>query len=1232
MNVKANKQQLQFELPPIWPDIKAELREHIECLDNLPMYHLNSTQCYWPRKPDILSLLDCDLAPLGTILKFDRDPVTGKLGEMHEVPLKSAGETARNSMSMTRAPGPASDNIRGNTSNIPFWPGGFDEPEIIMNPSLEEIDFENNLRTLAKGFSAGIEFKSDNCTPKEKTTTATNQEPSKLEKENEIERIADKINLMAIIKEEQDEFDFWKSETKETKETKEETKIKASDMEQAAFDEIASFLEEADIPVLNISEKPVETAKSKWAEQIDVSVPITDFEKRIPELAMSFPYELDTFQKQAILKLEEGCNVFVAAHTSAGKTTVAEYAIALSQKHMTKVIYTSPIKALSNQKYRDLKRKFGNVGLLTGDLQINSSASCLIITTEILQSMLYCASEVLRDLEFVIFDEVHYINNDERGHVWEESVILLPQTVTLVMLSATVPNPLIFADWVGRTKKKKTYVISTLKRPVPLQHYLYTGTDGKTKDNKFLVLDESGHFLLDGWYKATTAQNPKNQSNKNVKDVKRIPTQRQMTPKQEQVLWNAFISHLRTQNMLPVVVFMLSRKRCDMSAVLLRNVDLTTETEKHTIRTFFQNNIRHLKGTDRQLPQVLMMQELLETGIGIHHSGILPILKEIVEMLFQTGVVKLLFATETFAMGVNMPARTVVFDSIKKYDGTNFRILYPSEYVQMAGRAGRRGHDTAGMVIIMCRTLVPHFNELQNMMCGQAQNLESKFKVTYSMVLNLRRLNESVTVEAMMRRSFKESPVVRNQNNYKIQLQRLENELSKLPPLTDLQKKLSDFYRLAVEYLEYLKYLKSYFYETQKKAIKCLIAGRVLLISYESHYNKLAILLSTVQNKGSKQYRVLVLKNSDATNSVKETSLKEKSEKAKKSDKWYDIVALTKKEIFVPVGIPLDEVLTIAAWNILKITNCEIKIDYNLVLANWEKRQISRFRNEPPSQTMQTAIEELMTLSLKAYRDSSVLQPYLQMRMNYDVDMKLNHLCELEKAMYNINCTEIVNFEEHFEVVYERSELESERNKLQLKLSDEGLSLYPEYTNAVALLKDLGYIDNDERVALKGRVALQMGNNELLITELILRNVLTVRQPAEIAALLSALIFQQRTDIEPNLTPELKKNCHIIKQIHAELEALEQHYQLVTLQPLNFGLVEVVYDWAQAKSFAEIMEKTDVQEGIIVRCIQQLSETLRDVKNAAITIGDPVLKEKMEEASTVIKRDIVFTASLYTQN
>ncbi|KAG1439207.1 hypothetical protein G6F56_012364 [Rhizopus delemar] len=195
-------------------------------------------------------------------------------------------------------------------------------------------------------------------------------------------------------------------------------------------------------------------------------------------MAMQFPFELDTFQKHAVYHLEMGDSVFIAAHTSAGKTVVADYAIALATKHMTKAIYTSPIKALSNQKFRDFKHSFGeDVGILTGDVQIKPEASCLIMTTEILRSMLYRGADLIRDVEFVIFDEVHYVNDLERGVVWEEVIIMLPAHVNIILLSATVPNTREFAGWVGRTKKKDIYVISTLKRPVPLEHYLYANKD-----------------------------------------------------------------------------------------------------------------------------------------------------------------------------------------------------------------------------------------------------------------------------------------------------------------------------------------------------------------------------------------------------------------------------------------------------------------------------------------------------------------------------------------------------------------------------------------------------------------------------------------------------------------------------------------------------------------------------------------------------------------------------------
>ncbi|XP_011863393.1 PREDICTED: helicase SKI2W [Vollenhovia emeryi] len=1198
--------------PPIWPDIRSELREFIECPERLPIHQLDNTQCYWPRKADVLSLLEFDLAPVSTTLKFDRDPITGKIGEIQEVSMQGAGETARNSMSMTRAPGSLADGVRGNPSNIPFWPGGFDEPEVPVDEIVGDIDFEKNLRALAKGFSSGLEFKSDNCTP----INCTNNEAEASASEGTEKLVNnDNINLLAVVHEEGNLLGSWSS-VEETR--KENVQILDSDV---PFVDNSILPEDTNIPVLKISEKQAELTKTDWAEQLDVSAPVTDFDKRITDPAIKFNYELDTFQKQAILKLEENSNVFVAAHTSAGKTTVAEYAIALSQKHMTRVIYTSPIKALSNQKYRDFKRKFESVGLLTGDLQINQTASCLIMTTEILQSMLYCASDVLRDLEFVIFDEVHYINNEDRGHVWEEIVILLPQNINIVMLSATVPNPIIFADWVGRIKKRKMYVISTLKRPIPLLHYLYTGTDGKTRDDKFLVVDSNGQFLLDGWYKASNASDKK--KDKTPKDCRR---KIQMTPKQEEVLWRAFVSHLQSNDMLPVVVFTLSRRRCDMNAATLRNLDLTTAREKHQVHVFFQSNIKHLKGSDRELPQVLMMQELLVKGVGIHHSGILPILREIVEMLFQNGVVKLLFATETFAMGVNMPARTVVFDSIRKYDGNNFRTLYPTEYIQMAGRAGRRGHDTTGTVIMMCRNDVPHFNDLKPMMCGDPQTLESKFKVTYSMLLNLRRVNESVTVEAMMRKSFKESPLASQEASYNNELRNIERELSNLPPLTEMQKKLSTFYHEAIDYVEDVQFLNPYFFNSKKTA-KSLTEGRVLLISYANHYNKLALLLQVQYHKNSTQYKVLILKDANVS-----TFGVDEFKNPQIFEKWCEIIGLTKKEIFVPSINPSHEVVTIFSWHILKITNCQIKVDCSLVLKDWEKRQISRFKNDPPGQTCQTAVQELTSLSFNASTNALVLQPYFKLSSKNDFQLRIQHRDKLKAKLDNMKCKEIPNFEEQFRPVFERNQLEDKKRQLQLKLSDEGMALYPDYLNMVALLKHFRYIDNDERVALKGRVALQMGSNELLITELILKNVLTVLQPAEIVALLSALIFQQRTEYEPQLPPNLTSACKIMTEVHAELEHLEQYYQLSTLLPLNFGLVEVVYEWAQAKSFAEIMKMTDVQEGIIVRCIQQLGETLQDVKNAAVTIGDPVLKEKMEEASTAIKRDIVFAASLYTQD
>ena len=535
----------------------------------------------------------------------------------------------------------------------------------------------------------------------------------------------------------------------------------------------------------------------EWAHMVDVNRGIANFDELIPNMAKKWPFDLDTFQKEAIYHLENNDSVFVAAHTSAGKTVVAEYAIALAAKHMTKAIYTSPIKALSNQKFRDFKQDFESVGILTGDVQINPEASCLIMTTEILRSMLYRGADILRDVEFVIFDEVHYVNDLERGVVWEEVLIMLPAHITLIMLSATVPNTYEFASWVGRTKQQNIYVISTPKRPVPLEHFLWT-------DKKLhKIVDANKKFSEAGWKEANLSLSGRNdldgiaaKQNNMIQHGASIdrgastgrgprqmisqqrgnkrgsgPSQRgvgnigrtgrggsRTSAAQDRNTWVHLIHHLRKQTLLPCCIFVFSKKRCEENADALSNSDFCTVTEKSAIHSVIERSVRRLRPEDRQLPQIHRLRELLGRGVAVHHGGLLPIVKEIVEILFARTLVKVLFATETFAMGLNLPTRTVVFSGFRKHDGRSFRNLTPGEYTQMAGRAGRRGLDSVGSVVIVSTGSdeAPPAAVLKQMILGDPTKLRSQFRLTYNMILNLLRV-EALNIEEMIKRSFSEN-------------------------------------------------------------------------------------------------------------------------------------------------------------------------------------------------------------------------------------------------------------------------------------------------------------------------------------------------------------------------------------------------------------------------------------------------------------------------------------------
>ncbi|KAH8740668.1 ATP-dependent RNA helicase [Cryptosporidium ryanae] len=462
-------------------------------------------------------------------------------------------------------------------------------------------------------------------------------------------------------------------------------------------------------------------------------------------LAREYSFKLDTFQAVSIDCLEIGESVLISAHTSAGKTCVAEYAIAMALKNNQRVVYTSPIKALSNQKYRDLRNSFGdgNVGLLTGDVTVNPLGSIMVMTTEILRSMLYRGSELVREIAWVIFDEIHYMRDKERGVVWEESIILLPDTVRLVFLSATIPNHLEFAEWICRTKHQPCHVVYTDYRPVPLQHFVFpAGGNGI-----YLVVDENKVFRQDNYSKALSTLKLSTEITASQKDLKKNSSKNQ-----QRIDLESIIEMCQDRSYLPIIVFSFSKKDCELNALSLKNVDLSTEEEKESIEFIFNSALATLAEEDRKIPQVIGMLPLLRRGIGIHHGGLLPVVKEIVELLFGESFIKVLFSTETFSMGINMPAKTVIFTSLRKFDGNEYRIINSGEFIQMSGRAGRRGLDDRGITITMIDELADPW-AIKSMLTGQPLRIDSQFYIGYNMLLNLLRL-EGADPEYMINRSF----------------------------------------------------------------------------------------------------------------------------------------------------------------------------------------------------------------------------------------------------------------------------------------------------------------------------------------------------------------------------------------------------------------------------------------------------------------------------------------------
>jgi len=1220
---------LPIGLPPVLPELRHELEEFLTTPEDIPVHAFQQAQRFWPRERNPDNLFEAGETANPFEMKFNRNPKTGELIDFREVVSDEIGLTAQNSMSFNRKPGSALDPVKGLSSNHPFWPGGIDFPDITKEVAaatkdLQALDIDRaDLLRKAPGLEFEVTFDTQDVLKSSGTSS---------ESASSIVNVADIFADDLPIPELDDVVDV-----ELDKRTDSPVVVPEPSSE--------------DVPeeLLKVSKDTVESKKmeeKKWAV-VDNLNEVKDFHRRVPDMAFKFPFELDNFQKCAVLHLEQHENVLVAAHTSAGKTVVAEYAIALSQKHMRRAIYTSPIKALSNQKFRDFKGTFPEVGLLTGDVQIKPEAPCLIMTTEILRSMLYNGSDVIRDVEWVIFDEIHYINDVERGVVWEEVLIMLPAHVGIILLSATVPNTVEFASWIGRTKQKEVYVVQTKKRPVPLEHYLFTGNSNKTSDELFQILDRNSKFVTEGYRAAVRAK--KERASKADEQYGPKGT-RQGNPKQDRSVWLSVIQMLKKKDQLPVVAFTLSKKKCDQNAEYFRNVDLVSSSECSHITTFFNRCVSRLKGTDRNLPQVVWMGELLKHGLGVHHSGILPILKEVVEMLFQKGLVKLLFATETFAMGVNMPARTVVFDSTRKFDGKNFRDLLSSEYIQMAGRAGRRGLDSTGMVVILCKGDVQESSEFHAMMLGTPTKLISQFRLTYFMILNLLRVKE-LTVQDMMKRSFAEYYLQKDapENEKKLEDLRKKAENLKDPDCPICAVDLKEYYLAWAEIFQLQKSVLTYIFGSPHGQ-KAMAAGRVVVVSNSNHKNSLAVILQHGSIETAARF--------SSSSSSSKTPLEKLytalilCEKSYEDQKLYDKFQRTdtpsgtmgkeendlfvSKKLFLPQGQSGQVLEEILAAHVVDISSKTLKIDIDKIIDNYKKRLLPRFRFEPPAQSVVLAGQQLLQLAQKHPNGLPVLDPVKDMNLNQiDFVGQIRRLQTLRDRLANFACSNCPSFVEHFSTMRANMKLRENVLDLEHRLSDESLMLIEEYNQRIEVLKEMDYIDRNESLQQKGRVAFEIGNNEMMLTELIINGILTDLKPEEIVALLSCFVFEQKHTDTPKLTASLEKGVELIKETAARLARCQKHCGLdvteeESIRELRFGLVEVVYEWARGMPFKDITELTDISEGNIVRCIQRLDETCRDVRKAAHVIGVQSLCEKMEEGMSLIRRDIVFAASLYT--
>ncbi|XP_037340637.2 exosome RNA helicase MTR4 [Pungitius pungitius] len=933
----------------------------------------------------------------------------------------------------------------------------------------------------------------------------------------------------------------------------------------------------------------------------EVALPLNDeykpLKSRVGKAAKEYPFVLDPFQREAILCLDNNESVLVSAHTSAGKTVCAEYAIALALREKQRVIFTSPIKALSNQKYREMYEEFQDVGLMTGDVTINPTASCLVMTTEILRSMLYRGSEIMREVAWVVFDEIHYMRDAERGVVWEETIILLPDNVHYVFLSATIPNARQFAEWITHLHKQPCHVVYTDYRPTPLQHYIFpAGGDGL-----HLVVDENGDFREDNFNSAMKVLRDAGDSGGSA-GGKWDPRGRKAPTKGPSNVFK-IVKMIMERNFQPVIIFSFSKKECEAYALQVAKLDFNRDDEKRLVEEVFNNAVDCLSDEDKKLPQVEHVLPLLKRGIGIHHGGLLPILKETIEILFSEGLIKALFATETFAMGINMPARTVLFTSARKFDGKNHRFITSGEYIQMSGRAGRRGMDDRGIVIFMAdEKMSPNVGK--QLLKGSADPLNSAFHLTYNMVLNLLRVEE-INPEYMLEKSFYQFQHYRALPGVVERIKKYEKEyhLIEIPN----EEHVFTYFKIRQQLAKLAQEIQEFTHKP-KYCLPFLQPGRLVKVKNEDadfgwgivvNFSKKTNVKTTAEAQALYVVEVLVHCSKD---SVKEAA----TEAAKPA---------------APGEAGEMQVVPVMLHLLTSISSVRLYIPKDL--RPFDNRQL-----------MLKSIQEVQ----KRFPDGvPLLDPVDDMGIKDPALKKVIQKVEaFEHRLYSHPLHSDPNLESAYSLCEKKAVIAAKVRTAKHELKEARTVLQMDKLKCrKRVLRRLGFASPSDVIEMKGRVACEISSaDELLLTEMIFNGLFNDLTAEQATALLSCFVFQENVVEIPKLTEQLAAPLRQMQECAKRIAKVSADAKLEVDEETYLGqfkphLMDVVFAWANGATFAQICKMTDVFEGSIIRCMRRLEEVLRQMCSAAKAIGNTELENKFSEGITKIKRDIVFAASLY---